>query len=187
MPTSLQLPIFSVSSFSPLFSFCNWSSPVSSIPAAGWPADLLTLAARTPASFPLSALSIEGEAMGRHPDGRVFQSPPFSYCSAYLRLQRLERILLNSARAHTEAPLYLNPQVCCGRGFKRCSRQSPSHHLGKNLRHPLNPLIFAAYLAAVIAPLRSRCADSPRGATPVIGYCVIPLLAIQNQTSLVHS
>ena len=44
----------------------------------------------------------------------------------------------------------------------------------------MNPLIFAAYLAAVVA-LFVADVLTPRGATPVIGYCVIPLLAVQTR------
>lgn len=51
---------------------------------------------------------------------------------------------------------------------------------GKEPKASLNPLIFAAYLAAVIA-LFVADVLTPRGATPVIGYCVIPLLAIQTR------
>jgi signal transduction histidine kinase len=51
---------------------------------------------------------------------------------------------------------------------------------GNDPKTSINPLIFAAYLAAVVA-LFVADVLTPRGATPVIGYCVIPLLAIQTR------
>ena len=51
---------------------------------------------------------------------------------------------------------------------------------GTEPKASLNPLIIAAYLAAVVA-LFVADVLTPRGATPVIGYCVIPLLAIQTR------
>src|SRR4029077_1852283 len=51
---------------------------------------------------------------------------------------------------------------------------------GNEPKTTMNPLIFAAYLAAVVA-LFVADVLTPRGATPVIGYCVMPLLAVQTR------
>jgi hypothetical protein len=49
-----------------------------------------------------------------------------------------------------------------------------------------NPLILAACLGIVFV-LFTVDALTPSGATPAIGYCIVPLLMIQTGAPLVHS